>query len=458
MVQKLLFCSIKILFFLYIFLSKFSKGSNLYFNYINAITLNNENIFVIHKNGVSICDPSFSEIINESYIFDNSEKISNETALSKVIIKKFEDGYVFCIIINKIYIFDSNGQFEYKEGNIQTDSYFTLATHNITENRIYYFLIVSLSNDKAILDYYKYDASIKNIEKVTSITKEEKTLILFDYITLEIKSISCEIMKENKIICMYYYTNIFNYYTLLNLEITKKSNKITLNIEENENLKSLKVDCFKSTVNQNKTKAIFCLYTSDGVPNCIFYDINSKKIAYYDISKKTCRTKPYSLKVHYFHDKEEFVFSCITTQRGIQINTFKQNSKGIEHKTNQFYTIDNNCSNIYGHSILFHKESEQYFVLYDAICRGISQSNKIIIEEEKEKEREKEREKKKEEKEEEEEKEEKEEEKEEKEEKEEEKEEKEEEKEEKEEKEEEKEEKEEEEEKEEKEEETEEKK
>ena len=359
----------------------FSKGFSLDFNYINAITLNNENIFIIHKNGVSICDPSFSKIINESYIFDNSEKILNETALSKVTIKKFEDGYVFCIIINKIYIFDSNGQFEYKKGNIQTDNYFTLAIHNITENRIYYFLISSLSNGKANLDYYKYDPSIRSIEKVASKTKEENIFIFFTFYELEIESISCEILKENKIICMYYYNNYANYFKLLKLTISNRYNKITLDNEEIEELKAFKVDCIKSTVNQNKTKAIFCLYISSGEPKCIFYDLNSKKI-YYDISKVKCKTKPYSLKVNYFHDKEEFAFSCITTQKGIQINTFEQNLNDIEHTTNQFYIFDNNCSNIYGYSILYHKESEQYFVLYDTNCNGISESNKIIIEEE----------------------------------------------------------------------------
>lgn len=101
MAGKSLFFSIKILFTLNIFLSMLSEAFNLYFNYINAITLKNENIFVVHKNGFSICDPSFSEIINESYNFTNSEVISNETALSKVALKKFEDGYVVCIIINK---------------------------------------------------------------------------------------------------------------------------------------------------------------------------------------------------------------------------------------------------------------------------------------------------------------------------------------------------------------------
>ena len=390
MAGKSLFFSIKILFTLNIFLSMLSEAFNLYFNYINAITLKNENIFVVHKNGFSICDPSFSEIINESYNFTNSEVISNETALSKVALKKFEDGYVVCIIINKIYIFDSNGQFEYKKGNIQTDNYFTLATHNIEESRIYYFLIGSISNSKANLDYYKYDSSERNIEKVAHITKEEKSWGLFMYHSLDIKSISCEIMKENKIICMYYYfynkyLSNENYFKLLNLTISKnqKNNQFVLDKEENEALKTFKADCIKSSVNQNKTKAIFCLYLSGGESKCIFYDLNSEKNDY-NIGKKKCKTKPYCLKVNYFQEKEEFVFSCITTQNGIQISTFEQNLNGIDHISDQFYSFDGNCINFYGHSVLYHKEYEQYFVIYGESCKGISQSNKIIIEEKEE--------------------------------------------------------------------------
>ena len=203
MVEKSLFYSIKILLTVYIFLSPLSTGFNLNFTFPNSITLNNGNIFVIHKYGVSIFNSSCPEIINNTYVFEDSEIISDEQDLSSVSIKQFEDGYVLCTINNKIYIFDSDGKYEFKGEYIQTNSYITLATHFIQANRIYYFLIGYISSQKAYLYYYKYDSTERkiysNISKI--ITPNDKSAI---------KGLSCEFMKESssdRIICMYSTSN-----------------------------------------------------------------------------------------------------------------------------------------------------------------------------------------------------------------------------------------------------------
>ena len=74
--------------------------------------------------------------------------------MKNVIIKKFEDGYLICLINDKIYIFNNLGIFLSKRENINlnlTAKYFSL---NIKDK--YHFFIGIISNDKFYLYYYEY--------------------------------------------------------------------------------------------------------------------------------------------------------------------------------------------------------------------------------------------------------------------------------------------------------------
>ena len=57
------------LLFIILFISTISKISSLYFAYPNAITLKNGNIFIVHQDGITICDSNFKEIIKNVTIF-----------------------------------------------------------------------------------------------------------------------------------------------------------------------------------------------------------------------------------------------------------------------------------------------------------------------------------------------------------------------------------------------------
>ena len=71
--------------FLFLIILLFFKTYSLYFDYPTSIVLNNENIFIIHKEGITICDPSFTEIVKDVYKFNDNEKISNEIGIIKSI-------------------------------------------------------------------------------------------------------------------------------------------------------------------------------------------------------------------------------------------------------------------------------------------------------------------------------------------------------------------------------------
>ena len=84
---------------LFFFLNIIKTIYSLYFTYPTAITLNNGNIFIIHKSGITICNANFTQIIANTLIIDLIPTLND---LYKIKISKFEDGYFLCLIINKL--------------------------------------------------------------------------------------------------------------------------------------------------------------------------------------------------------------------------------------------------------------------------------------------------------------------------------------------------------------------
>ena len=98
-----------VLFLLYIALNNIN--SYVSFNYPNSLSLSNGNIFIIHKFGISICNPNLTEIITNITNFEEEDIITQEN-LSKIT-SVIENGFIFNIINDKIYIFDDKGTLLY---------------------------------------------------------------------------------------------------------------------------------------------------------------------------------------------------------------------------------------------------------------------------------------------------------------------------------------------------------
>ena len=142
---------------------KFSKIYTISFSYPNAVvTLKEGNIFIIHKFGICICDSSFTTIIKEIYTFQEEEQIINEERMSKLEILQFDNGYLICLIIDKIYIFNMNGDLEFKSSPlIVVDiSNFSLSSDKILNN-CYYYLLGYIYQSSLYLYYYEYNSLTK---------------------------------------------------------------------------------------------------------------------------------------------------------------------------------------------------------------------------------------------------------------------------------------------------------
>ena len=84
------------------------------FIYSNAITLLNQNYFIIHKYGIDIYDPSFTQKIKSVLTFEEDEQIKNYDNFLKTTISQFyEHDDIICLINDKIYIFNHEGELLY---------------------------------------------------------------------------------------------------------------------------------------------------------------------------------------------------------------------------------------------------------------------------------------------------------------------------------------------------------
>ena len=282
---------------LYIFslliLLNYSINSYPYFSFPTAIALNNKNIFVIHETGITICDKTFKNIIKNVYNFTTEEQISTEEKLSKILIKNFDDGYIISVIIDRIYIFDEEGNFKFRTNSLisditDEDIYLTLTAY-IKENNYYYFFLYGYIYHQSLYLYYcKYDSSEYTESRFNTIAYIENyyeySSSLYSSYKIINKGLSCEFLKytyyDDLIVCGYYTNYFYNELSLAHFSFNGGTIQIEvepshLNSEDWDN----KIECIKSSVTPDHRAAIYCFYLSNGKMFCkaysFYYDYNN---------------------------------------------------------------------------------------------------------------------------------------------------------------------------------------
>ena len=352
------------------FIKIISTISNIFFTYPNSVTLKNKNIFIIHRYGVSICNSFCSRIVKEVLIFSEFEEIT-EDKLSKVTISQFDDGSIISIIIDKIYFFDINGEFEFKSTlslTSHSNIYFTISPHKI-QNNYYYYLVGYAYNSALYLFYYQY-CSNTNGELCTE--KNELVASKIGLIprtgTLTNNGLSFQFTSENDIIlCMHYSILDNNKYLTVeflyinNDSIDFQSDNINLIFEDGYN----DITCLKSAIYTDGLKAIFCMYNSLGITKCLFYKMTDKYSYDAYLYEKKCLTKYYGIKINYFPEKDQFVFSCLAEGGGIHYEIMNSDFGYPYPYGYPIYKFTEYPEGIYGHSILYYISKDCYYVLFD---------------------------------------------------------------------------------------------
>ena len=350
------------------------------FNYPYGLTLSNGNILVIHQKGISITNKYSTKILKNVIIFSENEEITSETSLSKIA-TAFEYEYVISIINDKIYIFDENGTFLYNDTDKILSSGETAEVYALVpikkDNIYYHYVIGYIHNRLLYFLYYKYEFSNK-INSLITYRKGEKHKQYNSYrayITsfyIENKALSCQYIKDADnylaLVCFFViiksskYNVVSDYFLIEEDGISMHEEFVPDYYEMNYN-----ITCIKTAISPDLSKILVGMYSSTGIPYFFIYDSYFQlqyRLLYFQNSH--CRNQYHGLKVNYYKEKQEYIFSCIDDNGKILVEFFKSNL------TNYNYTFKySNCENIYGYSILFINNNQKYYILSAVDCNGI---------------------------------------------------------------------------------------
>ena len=282
-----------------------TKSETLSFSYPTSITLDNGDLFIIHKNGIAITDPACTSI---KKAFTLPEIITEEHYL-KISIGKFEDGIIVWTIFDKFYYYSPTDNFVKRaQSTIVSNkviSYYSITPHYIDQSNNHYCIIAYISGDIYLyFKYYKfYPSSSSDINEI-----DYKYFEDFYYVDgikqgrtniKENNGLACEFLKnsysENILTCFYtvYYEGYklaISYFKIDAMSIVKESTLLNKHFNIGQSL-----DCIKSFTNTDHSKALICYYLYNSKSECFIYDlfdnindINKNLFEYKGKCKKKC--------------------------------------------------------------------------------------------------------------------------------------------------------------------------
>ena len=366
--------------FLFLSLILIEDGNSLVsFTYPSAITLSNNNYFIVEQNGIYVYDKDFSYIVN-SYTFTYYEKINYLSELSEVIIK-YQNDYLICLIKSKIYFFDNKGNFLTKKENVIDVNYYhpTLAPLFVKNNYYYFAVGYFIPTYKLKLIYYginlqNYDLVMKD----DNVDDDFESYYYRHYDFLN-KGLSCEYMLDDYAY-KYYFLICFliikdgddNQLTQSFYEVTDSEVKWTGSyrmsyIEEDSDLtKAIQI---KSVTSKNLRFALVSVLISTNTIKYFKFRFEYgtwDKFGKFYETKSTnfnCRNSLYSMKLNYLTNNNNIVLSCINSGPTVQAMMFTDGLTEITSKSQFSF-----CQSIYGHTVLYSQSHSDYYVISDVKC------------------------------------------------------------------------------------------
>ena len=346
-------------------------------SYPVSASLDNGNIFIIHNNGVYICDKSLSNILKSPILFSSENQLTKED-LSKIIITKLEEKALFCLIKDSIFIFDNQGNFLSQKNIIPTliegiPNTYTL--FGAKENEYsYQFYIGFAINYKLYLQSYEFNLYYNSTE-IMKANYDGINCCLQVGSSCQNKNIkndilNCHIMidsnKNESIICFYIIDDDQEYFGIGKFQADggsfKRSNTKCKNHEID------KVATIKSVLSSDSQKAFICVIFISGENNCFNYDYSNDYIEgfnlnYLNCNNNICQKNIFSLNVYYFSDKNEYIFGCSGEKNNITTCVFNNNFLNYE-EINNIYKNEND-ENINSFSYIYNIDDQKYNIIID---------------------------------------------------------------------------------------------
>ena len=370
--------------FLIIFNILIKQISSIDFTYPSAISLVNNNFFVVEKTGIYVYDKDFSSIV-KSYPFGSYDQLDTLDKLSNVIVK-YQYNYIICLINSKVYFFDKDGNKLNIANSVIQDSTFyypTLAPIFVKNNNYYYvigYFIPNGSNFKLKLILYEQtlsgDYSYKAVKSHTDSNFESYWNSDYDF---RKKGLSCEYMVDDYKYEYYYLLCFFiikdsdhedlaeSFYEVSTTNIDITTSYRMDYIETSDIVNTIQI---KTVASGNLRYALVALLFSNNVIKYYKYryewgriDKNSQFFETVSTNLYS-RTGLYSMKLHYLTNYNNYIIlSCINENAKVQAII-------LTDSLTQVTTYDQfeSCNTIYGHNIVYSPKLLEYYVISDVIC------------------------------------------------------------------------------------------
>ena len=352
-----------------LFFSLFQNNLSIKFTYPKAINLENGNVLVIHKLGIDVYNSCFTKLIFNARNFSSEEQISSLELFSKVSISKFNENEIvnanlFSIIINRIYIFNYEGELLYEEENEEINNLFQGYYYDITlikkDGNIYDYMIGFVNDEsQASLFFFEYnDDELSNTLK-TSMTNFGLVKSNISHNILN-KGIACEIMShpENGDILVCFFSSTFYPQELATRFIDLNTYEF-IDIES-DNFTVHDIKGIKSVVSKDKKKSLICLNFSKEKSLCLNYTIEDNSFSEAVDYGVLCRSGQYSTSLEYMKEKSEYIFSCTDDLGDITAQIFNENFGPVK---DCMKIVSGYCA--YGASIIYSSELKDYYVISD---------------------------------------------------------------------------------------------
>ena len=373
--------------------------SQLKFKYPISITLSNKNIFVIEEKGIFICSQDFTSIKVTVKTFNNEDKISSLEKYSTVILIKRND-FIISLINYRIYIFYKDGDLLYNSRKLFSDYYPTSISliPILYSNYVIYYMVAYFDSDtKLNILYYYYDIYYEKNNFIATITLDnlkqrkcygkscyyDSSSYHFNFVN---SGLSCVDIKDSSyyfdeyfyLVCFFvaksskheYLEELVFAYDDYDIKLSSKFEHDYISFDLNT------ITQIKADRNDKLDQALVCISTITNNSICYKFKLYNDKADFYKQIKykSNCKSDLYATKIKYLYEKNVVVFSCLLVTGGIQSAIFGTNLESPTYSFSQLL----DCSNIYGHSIIYSSSNKDYFIISDEDCTINNYYTKLI--------------------------------------------------------------------------------
>ena len=356
-----------------IIFSFFRVNLSITFTNPKSLTLITGDILIIHQNGIDVYDSSLTNLIQNVRTFSSSEKINDQSTLSKVSVSKFgqnEKNVIISIIINKIYIFNYKGEKLYEEEDTTIINIFTFDYYDLTPLKIignnYIFSIGFVNNEGKVCLYifeYNKDTNLNSLKK--TLDPFQPNISSTSY-SIANKGLACEAMsyaEEDILVCFFAFNhNSQHKITTKFIDIT---NEYVFIDSENKYLEIYDPKIIKSAVTSDGKKALICMSTPEGTSYCSYYTIEDNNFTEKTNYGVICRDGHYSSNVEYMRETNQFIFSCSSNSGDLTAQIFDENLEPVGTVMTIF-----DGDNVSGASIIYSYDLGNYRISLNYMASG----------------------------------------------------------------------------------------